>query len=165
MPESESRVNVRGRTLNIVLLSGLAVALVALVLAIAILRTFTERLPRDVAGEVAALPRPTVTVTVTPGVDPAPPPDLADQVAVAWSVATGWPHSEKWGDILYFTSYQDDLLVHTNMTDAADMSEVCTMLLQLNDPVLALDPPIDQVLFTGTDGQVIWSCVSSSEVQ
>lgn len=97
---------------------------------------------------------------------PADPPDLADQVSVAWGVATGWPNSETpWDYVLSFTSVGDDLLVHTNLTDPADQSELCTMLFQLNDPVLAMDPPIDQALILGTDGQVIWSCSVTSEVQ
>ncbi|MET0711953.1 MAG: hypothetical protein ABWZ30_05565 [Jiangellaceae bacterium] len=103
--------------------------------------------------------------TLTPS-SPADPPDLADQVAVAWGVATGWPNSEKWGHIMGYTSVGDDLLVHTNLTDPVDQSELCQLLFEMNnDDVIALDPQIDQILITGTDGQVIWSCVTTAEVQ
>jgi hypothetical protein len=117
-------------------------------------------------GDILATIMPAQPLEPAPSASsPADPPDLADQASVAWGVATGWPNSEKWGYILSFTSVGDDLLVHTNLTEPADQSELCTLLFQLNDPVLALDPPIDQVLVLGTDGQVIWSCMVTSEVQ
>jgi hypothetical protein len=149
------------RMATIVVGSFLAVALLGLVaLAIA----FTQDAPSYPTGTsttiVAERPEPAPSPS-----SPADPPDLADYVSVAWGVATGWPNSEKWGYIMGFTSVGDDLLVHTNLTAPEDQSELCTLLFQLNDPALGLDPQIDQALLIGTDGQVIWSCVTSAEVQ
>lgn len=160
---AESRVQVRWRTLTIVLTVLLAMAIATAVLAVVTASSYANRLPRDIAAKVAALPRPTTTVTATV---PAKPVPLADQVAVAWSVATGWPNSEKWGYISGYESVGDDLIVHTNAAEPTDLSEMCGKLFELNnDDVIGLDPQIDQVLATGVDGQVIWSCVTTSEVQ
>jgi hypothetical protein len=134
------------------------VGLVALALTIRENHAGTRWMPGNVLATILPAPQPSTDAP------PATPPTLADQVAVAWSVASGWPNSEKWSYILRFTSVEDDLLVATNLTDPVDQSELCTLLSQLNDPVLALDPPIDQVLITGTDGQVIWSCMPTSQV-
>jgi hypothetical protein len=48
--------------------------------------------------------------------------------------------------------------VKTNLTEPTDQTELCTLLPQLEDPVLGVGN-IDQVLITGTDGRVIWTCV------
>lgn len=162
-------VTVKWRTLAVVFAVLLGLSITTLVLVISLAGNYHE-LPNAVANRVEALSQdkdPTPTPEPSPsGTDLAPAPDLADQVAVNFSNSTGWPNQENQYDyVMGFTSVGDDLLVHTNQTDPIDLSDACTLLFQLNDPVLGLDPQIDQVLFTGTDGQVIWSCVTSSEVQ
>jgi hypothetical protein len=160
---AESRVQVRWRTLTIVLAVLLLMSTVTVIMTIALATSYKSDLPKSVAAAVQKLPRPTATVTTTAA--PPTPAPLSDQVAVAFSVATGWPNSEKWGYISGYESVGDDLVVHTIEPEPADLTEMCDQLYLLNDDVIALDPRIDQVLATGVDGQVIWSCESSSEVQ
>lgn len=156
-------LQVKWRTISIVLAALLALAIVAAVLAVAIATSYSGQLPKDVADRVSAHLPPMPTATVTVGPTPAP---LSDQVAVAFSLATGWPNKENQYDYVQgYESVGDDLIVHTNETAPTDLSELCTQLYQLNDDVLGLDPKIDQILATGTDGQVIWSCAVTSEVQ
>lgn len=148
------------RMCTIVATAMLALSLVGLAALGLVIREGHEntRWNPNVMATILPAPQPSASAA------PAEPPTLADQVAVAWSVASGWPNSEKWSYILRFTSVEDDLLVATNLTDPVDQSELCTLLFTLNDPVLAIEPQIDQVLITGTDGQVIWSCMTTSEV-
>lgn len=138
---------------------GTFVALGAFILAVAALAWIAvERLDEPVVHAPAA------TVTHLTSATPSAPPDLADQVAVAWSVATGWPESERWGFIFGFASVGDDLVVHTNLTEVTDLTEACGLLYQLNDPVLELDPPIDQVLVVDANGRVVWTCLVDAQV-
>ena len=157
----QTRAMVQWRTLTIVLAILLAMSVITVIMAVTMALNY-RGLPKDVADRVGALSLPTATVTATVPAEPVP---LADQVAVAWSVATGWPNSEKWGYISGYKSVGDDLVVHTNEAAATDLSEMCTALYELNDEVIGLDPHIDQILATGVDGQVVWSCSSTSEVQ
>jgi hypothetical protein len=141
-------------------LSAISVILIAIVLVLLV--GYTDAYYKD--HEHDAAPTPSVTSEII-DVDPSPVPDqpaatLADQVAVAFSNATGWPYQENKFDFIFgFTSVDNDLLVKTNLTDPTDMSELCTLIPQLEDPVLGIGD-IDQVLVLGTDGQVIWSCLA-----